>query len=171
LPPDDNDDILWDVPQVMGTLLHETSTRTQENEEELRREQAASSPEMFAQASVRVADATPEGPSRGLVAGLKRCEACGFPVSEGRQLCLDCEKNKGLEATATPTDAVAFATKNVEPQPTNAPLAPSVSADRDETPQLFSDGSDERSWVASHKYMVVAVAIAVLLIILFLLAR
>ena len=165
LPPDDNDDILGDVPQVVNAP-HETSTRTQGGEGELRRGPAAASPETSEQASDRVADATPEGPTRSLVAGLKRCEACGFPVSEGRRLCLDCER-KGASAPAN--DTVAFATKSAEPRPTEP--HPSVSAGADETPQLFSNRSDEASWVASHKYMVVAVAIAVLLIILFLVAR
>jgi len=171
VPPDDNDDILADVPQIVG-MPQVGSTTTQEGVEGVQEEAGVSNIDPLEHAAIKVADATSEAPaSRSLVAGLKRCEACGFPISEGRQFCLDCEKKKGLEAPATSNERVAFATKSVEPQPTNAPPASSAFADADETPQLFSDGSDERSWVASHKYMIVAVAIAVLLIVLFLLAR
>ena len=171
VPPDDNDDILADVPQIVG-MPQVGSTTTQEGVEGVQAEAGVSNIDRPEHAALKVADATSEAPaSPSLVAGLKRCEACGFPISEGRQFCLDCEKKKGLEAPATSNERVAFATKSVEPQPTNAPPASSALADADETPQLFSDGSDERSWVASHKYMMVAVAIAVLLIVLFLLAR
>lgn len=169
VPMEDNDDILGDVPQVVNAP-HETSTRTHESEGELRERAGATSPEMSEPASV--ADATSEAQtSRSPVAGLKRCEACGFPISEGRQVCLDCEKKKGLGAAVTASETVGFATKDSEPESMSAPLPQNTAAELDEPLKLFSDGSDERSWLASHKYMIVAAAIAVLLIILFLLAR
>ena len=169
VPLDDNDDILGDVPQVVSTPQ---DSSTPEGEGGFREEAGASSPDMSEQASEKVTDTTSEARiSRSPVAGLKRCEACGFPISEGRQFCLDCEKKKGLEAPATSKETVAFATKSAESQTSSVPFAPAVFAEGDETPQLFSDGSGEKSWVASHKYMIVAVAIAVLLVALFLLAR
>jgi putative methionine-R-sulfoxide reductase with GAF domain len=45
--------------------------------------------------------ASAEGRSRIAVSQVRKCEACGFPVSEGRKLCLDCEKKKPQESTAT----------------------------------------------------------------------
>jgi putative methionine-R-sulfoxide reductase with GAF domain len=169
VPQEDNDDILGDVPQVVSTP-HDSSTP--EGEGGFREEAGASSPDLSEQASEKVTDTTSEAQiSRSPVAGLKRCEACGFPISEGRQFCLDCEKKKGLEAPTTSKETVAFATKSAESQTSSVPFAPPVFAEGDETPQLFCDGSDEKSWVASHKYMIVAVAIAVLLVVLFLLAR
>ncbi len=63
---------------------------------------------------------------------LRRCEACGFPVSEGRRLCLDCE-------AATP-DAVAIA----------------------DTQDMFSELSDSNtSWVRSHAYLIATALVAV----------
>jgi hypothetical protein len=63
---------------------------------------------------------------------LRRCETCGFPVSEGRRLCLDCE-------AATP-DAVA-----------------SVS----NAPEFFGQLDDANpSWVRSHAYLVATALIA-----------
>jgi len=57
---------------------------------------------------------------------LRRCETCGFPVSEGRRLCLDCE-------AATP-DAMA-----------------SIGGDT----ELFGELTESNpSWVRSHMYLI-----------------
>ena len=45
--------------------------------------------------------ASAEGRSKIAVSQVRKCEACGFPVSEGRKLCLDCEKKKPKDATAS----------------------------------------------------------------------
>ncbi len=105
--------------------------------------------------------------SRGAVAQLRKCQACGFPVSEGRQLCLDCEKKgtkvaKAVEATAPSTVPAA------PPSWVTATLSaeePSVDAPR------FMGGEEEVSWLASHKLMVIAMAIAVVVIVVLMLAR
>jgi GAF domain-containing protein len=63
---------------------------------------------------------------------LRRCEACGFPVSQGRRLCLDCE--------ASTPDAVAIA----------------------DTQDMFSELSDSNtSWVRSHAYLIATALVAV----------
>ncbi len=64
---------------------------------------------------------------------LRRCETCGFPVSEGRRLCLDCE--------AASPDAIASV---------------------DSAPEFFG-GLDEPnpSWVRSHLYLIGAGLITV----------
>jgi len=64
---------------------------------------------------------------------LRRCEACGFPVSEGRRLCLDCEAaTPGAVATADPTQ------------------------------DMFAELSDSNpSWVRSHVYLIATALIAV----------
>jgi putative methionine-R-sulfoxide reductase with GAF domain len=68
---------------------------------------------------------------------LRRCETCGFPVSEGRRLCLDCE-------AATP-DAVAIA----------------------DAQDMFSELSDSNtSWVRSHAYLIATALVAVATIVL-----
>ena len=80
------------------------------------------------------ADADPSSPVATIAFGnLRRCEACGFPVSEGRRLCLDCE-------AATP-DAVAIA---------------------DNTQDMFSELSGSNtSWVRSHLYLIATALVAV----------
>jgi GAF domain-containing protein len=69
---------------------------------------------------------------------LRRCETCGFPVSEGRRLCLDCE-------AATP-DAIA-----------------SISGD----PELFGELAESNTtWVRSHMYLIATAVVAVATIVL-----
>ncbi|MGH9551827.1 MAG: GAF domain-containing protein [Terriglobales bacterium] len=79
------------------------------------------------------ADADASTPNSTIAFGnLRRCEACGFPVSQGRRLCLDCE-------AATP-DAVAIA----------------------DTQDMFGELSDSNtSWVRSHAYLIATALVAV----------
>ena len=107
--------------------------------------------------------------SRGAVANLRKCESCGFPVSEGRQLCLDCEKKKPRETAAEtkPSPVSTVATTMV---------APSISAGiAKETPgnmpNFLSGEADEASWLASHKLMVIAVVLALIVLLGVLLFR
>ncbi len=78
-------------------------------------------------------EADPSTPDTTIAFGnLRRCEACGFPVSEGRRLCLDCE-------AATP-DAVATA----------------------DTQDMFGELSDSNtSWVRSHAYLIATALVAI----------
>jgi putative methionine-R-sulfoxide reductase with GAF domain len=69
---------------------------------------------------------------------LRKCETCGFPVSEGRRLCLDCE-------AATP-DAVASAS---------------------DSPEFFGEMSESNAnWVRSHLYLIATAVVAVATIVL-----
>jgi GAF domain len=123
-----------------------------------------------------VPDATVEGqawppvamPTRSAVANLKRCQSCGFPVSEGRQLCLDCEKKKAREpeASAKTGSPNLPATDVTIADPTLSP--PSAQP---ETPVFLESEREEGSWLSSHKYMVGAIAVAVAGIVVLLFAR
>ena len=69
---------------------------------------------------------------------LRRCETCGFPVSQGRRLCLDCE--------AAIPDAVA-----------------SVDGDA----EFFGELAESNpSWARSHVYLIATAVVAVATIIL-----
>jgi len=68
---------------------------------------------------------------------LRRCETCGFPVSEGRRLCLDCE-------AATPG---AIASVNVDPE-------------------IFGELESDTSWVRSHMYLIATAVVAIATIVL-----
>jgi putative methionine-R-sulfoxide reductase with GAF domain len=63
---------------------------------------------------------------------LRRCETCGFPVSEGRRLCLDCEA-----------------------------ATPGAIASVDGAPEFFGElAESEVSWVRSHVYLIATAVIA-----------
>jgi hypothetical protein len=61
---------------------------------------------------------------------LKKCEACGFPVSAGRALCVECEEKKWRGQLRTPRPAAVSAPKVARPvvvdpvpDPVSAPVA------------------------------------------------
>jgi putative methionine-R-sulfoxide reductase with GAF domain len=65
--------------------------------------------------------ASAEGRLRIAISQVRKCESCGFPVSEGRKLCLDCEKKKPKEALTSAKKEVAVEA----PAPTAVPAATS----------------------------------------------
>lgn len=70
---------------------------------------------------------------------VRKCEACGFPVSEGRKLCLDCEKA--------------------------LPAGSSVAAASSEAPGfMYEYGGVEESWLSAHKNLII-IALAILVLI------
>jgi GAF domain len=94
----------------------------------------AGTPELAASAHQDPAASDPSSPISTIAFGnLRRCETCGFPVSEGRRLCLDCE-------AATP-GAVASVGSAAE---------------------FFGDLDDSNpGWVRSHLYLIATAVIAV----------
>jgi putative methionine-R-sulfoxide reductase with GAF domain len=69
---------------------------------------------------------------------LRRCETCGFPVSEGRRLCLDCEA-----------------------------AIPDAAASASDSPEFFGEMAESNtSWVRSHLYLIATAVVAVATIVL-----
>jgi putative methionine-R-sulfoxide reductase with GAF domain len=94
--------------------------------------------------------------SQGAVASLRKCVACGFPVSDGRQLCLDCEK-KGIALPAKAAPPAA-------PEPAALTLSSDddVDAPSSPVPNFLAGGEPEESWIATHKLVVLAILIGVI---------
>lgn len=114
-------------------------------------------------------DAQPEeqGPTRNEVSSLRRCEGCGFPVSEGRQFCLDCERKAiRVQRVAARDVARGVVTAGESARESSAP--PPVEIEP--TPQFLHD-VPQRSWLVTHKYTVGAMVIAVAGIVIFMLTR
>lgn len=122
--------------------------------------------------------------ARSAVAGLRRCESCGFPVSEGRHLCLDCEKKKG--AAAAPAKVEAKPERPGAPASDSAPKTPVATAETEtattsSTPSVKPDGdgpqflvgSPDRyeSWIVQHMYAAVAAAVVIIGVMVYLLSR
>lgn len=91
---------------------------------------------------------------RTAVANLKKCQECGFPVSEGRQLCLDCEKKKPAGAKASVSAAIIQQAEAV-----GAPPAESMDAP---APSFMHSEEAESSWLSTHKFTVIALLLAVI---------
>jgi hypothetical protein len=108
--------------------------------------------------------------TRSEVSNLRRCEGCGFPVSEGRQFCLDCERKAvreqhWLAKSAAPTEPAA---SDSTPAPRPSRPAP---ADSVPMPRFLHDETQDASWLAVHKYTVGAIVVAVAGMAIFFLAR
>jgi hypothetical protein len=88
---------------------------------------------------------------------IRKCESCGFPISEGRNLCLDCE------AKIPKPDAPASKT------PLTAEASPEF------VPQFMGGGADilgsERYSLFKNKYVLAALVMVVIVVIAFLLSR
>jgi hypothetical protein len=125
-----------------------------------------------------------------VLGGLRKCEACGFPVSEGRRLCLDCDekewrgRNRGRPAggdSAKPAvQAVALVSTAVVPE-----IKPEIATDPGpdselkivaedvenspiqtaaEDAPIFSAAADSPSWLAANKYVLAAIVVVMLAI-------
>jgi putative methionine-R-sulfoxide reductase with GAF domain len=102
-------------------------------------------------------DAVPEAMLR-----VQKCSSCGFPVSEGRTLCLDCEKKdrERQDAHQTPSG-----TKRRDPEQDAASEPPSVAANEFVPAFLANAESAQASWFADHlKLLAVMVLIVAILV-------
>ena len=184
---DEGDEILGDITTPRESSLSSEVTiptgnlpgRGSENEEDgedsiLDGEPSSSLTAQEKQASLErppmegLADAI--APTRSAVASLKKCEACGFPISEGRRLCLDCEKKQaqGGNAALSTAEEVGHAAEFANGSGQLTAVDESYPGTG---PQFLHDHQEDSSWLASHKYMVIAIMIAVIIIVALLLAR
>jgi len=79
----------------------------------------------------------------GEPASIRKCAACGFPVSGGRTLCLDCE------AANTPAETAGY--------PSGSRAAPVFLSE-----YTAAEGSD--GWLRSHMYLVGALLFAAMVV-------
>lgn len=119
---------------------------------------------------------------------LRKCEACGFPVSAGRTHCVECEekkwrgqlKPKGVSQASPASGAVAAAPAVAREAPAAAP-APSAAVSSD--PVAAADASfgarnvptpdfvlsaglaPSQSWVARNKFVVAAIVLTAAVIV------
>jgi GAF domain-containing protein len=118
---------------------------------------------------------------------LQKCQACGFPVSQGRTLCVECEEKQWRgEAVAPPgneRESAAATAAAIAPQSElSAAVAPSVIAAppavesspvpekpadfaATDTSTLFtSSAAPSESWFAANKYILAALLMVALII-------
>jgi putative methionine-R-sulfoxide reductase with GAF domain len=181
---DESDEILGDtararessLPSEMAMLTQNVPGTSAENEED--GEDSILDGELLAtEANERLSDERPAtaepadavSPTRSPLANLKRCGACGFPISEGRRLCLDCEKKQAQEGNIG-LSAMAGLRGVSEDGSGSAQRVAAAESTLGDGPQFLND-EEEESWMSSHKYMIVAIVIAIMIIAALLLAR
>jgi hypothetical protein len=115
------------------------------------------------------------------ISELRKCEACGFPVSGGRKLCVDCEEKnwrgkdwRGKDSRGKVRAGVSSAGRTVAGQPIQ-PAQPSSAAvpaenlrnedaPAEEVTILTAAMEPAPSWLAANKYVlgaIVAAAVAI----------
>jgi putative methionine-R-sulfoxide reductase with GAF domain len=85
----------------------------------------------------------------GTTATIHRCTVCGFPVSGGRTLCLDCSKKVTSPASGSDQTGTAL---------------PAFLSDPDEE-ELKAEDAGIGSWLGKHKYLFGTLFLAVLVIV------
>lgn len=83
----------------------------------------------------------------GEPSAIRKCAACGFPVSGGRLLCVDCEKAQPFGAAQVPTGA-----------------APEFLSQ-------FADANAGQGWLRSHLYLIAALLVIAATVLLLLWRR
>jgi hypothetical protein len=150
---------------------------------------AAPAAESIAPGAAKPAESLPVPP---VLRNFKKCSACGFPISSGRTLCVECEEKqfrgqnfpKAAGTTVQPAASDAaqrsrsiFVSKGVASVPAltdqpaataNVPKDAAQPATPADAPDLFlSAAAPSPSWFAANKYifgvvLVVAIVVAVI---------
>ncbi len=110
---------------------------------------------------------------------LQKCQACGFPVSQGRTFCVECEEKKwkgqrlpkAAAAAATPQDfapaaiEMAANAEQIPAVPSPAIVDPLPSFPGLENSELFlSSAAPSQSWFAANKYVLGALLVVAIVI-------
>jgi putative methionine-R-sulfoxide reductase with GAF domain len=104
----------------------------------------------------------------GELSRIGKCEACGFPISPGRVLCVDCETGRTPLAVQRSMQAAEAAS----PRISQTPGSPNASPDVPSFLAQYSDHPMEsEGWMASHKFLIGGLLLAGTVAILLLLAH
>jgi GAF domain len=110
---------------------------------------------------------------------LQKCQACGFPVSQGRTFCVECEEKKwrgqrlskpaaGVATTpldaSAPTEPAAGVVRASESSSVNTPNPPANLSGRQDSALFLSSTAPAESWIASNKYILGALLIVAIVI-------
>jgi putative methionine-R-sulfoxide reductase with GAF domain len=90
-------------------------------------------------------------------AGIHKCESCGFPISEGRRLCLDCE--------ARITPKAPSADKKAPPGNDVSELSPQFLTGG------LEDSSRDKTSIFRNKFILASLVVGTILLVAFLLSR
>jgi len=123
--------------------------------------------------SIRHKPAEPDLPQpilAGELGKIGQCEACGFPISPGRVLCVDCEMGKTPRAAlkTSAADTLPAGAGPARQEDTRSAMSESVPAF---LAQYDSEIPDETGWLSSHKVLVGTLLLFAIAGLVLLLAR
>jgi len=159
--------------------ITKTETETETKPEPVPKKPLFWSAAMHTQASGKTDDDAASISVPLVLRNLQKCKACGFPVSQGRTFCVECEEKKWrdqrlpqpaagsatpLKAVVAPKQSAASSVQTSLPSSAEILHPPAESTGFDNS-ALFSSSAPSRSWFAANKYVlgalfVVAVVIA-----------
>ncbi|MGA9306218.1 MAG: GAF domain-containing protein [Candidatus Sulfotelmatobacter sp.] len=118
-----------------------------------------------------------------MLRNLRKCQACGFPVSQGRAFCVECEERQwrgqrlsqaAAAGSATPQKAIFAPFKAAGTATTSAPPSPDIltlsntalPADLSGSRSASFTGStvESRSWFAANKYIIGALLVVAVVV-------
>lgn len=106
-------------------------------------------------------DSAPPVLANGVKIG--KCEQCGFPISPGRTLCVDCQSAQDPKNLPQ-----VLATGNASIDQRSKATEDSVAS---EAPTFLQDIAEEESWLSSHRYLIGILFAAAIIAALVLLSR
>jgi hypothetical protein len=110
---------------------------------------------------------------------LQKCKACGFPVSQGRTFCVECEEKKWrgqrlpqpaagaatpLKAVVAPKQPAASSVQTSLPSSAKILHRPAESAGFGNSAMFSSSAAPSRSWFAANKYVLGALLVVAIVI-------
>lgn len=113
---------------------------------------------------------------------LQKCKACGFPVSQGRTFCVECEEKKWrgqrlpqpvagsttpLNAVVAPKRSAASSVQTSLPSSAETLHLPAESAGSSNSALFSSSAAPSRSWFAANKYVLGALLVVAIVIAAF----
>lgn len=138
----------------------------------------AAFPEGSTAEPVSVRESSQDAPLHETVLHVQKCAACGFPVSEGRTLCLDCDR---LDREKAAREKKERENEHVEQQPgaanqpeaklqetgTDSPTEPSTAHPPDEIvpPFLVNSMAVKESWVSNHVNLLAIVVLILCILV------
>ncbi len=175
-----------EVTQPAFAAVEETKVE----QPKIKTEEAATKKKLFWSAAMDIGQAGKAGPPDQtlvppVMRGLRKCEACGFPVSAGRVLCVECEERrfrgqlKRPSATGSEPSSGSAAGRGVSvanvvsanpPVPHKMAVEP-LAPERAEPELVLSAGiASPPSWISTHKVtvgIVLAVVASIAVVLLF----
>ena len=119
-----------------------------------------------------------------MLRNLRKCQACGFPVSQGRAFCVECEERQWRgqrlsqaaaaggatpqKVISAPPKATGAATASAASSPdiltvSNPALPADVSGSKNSAP-FSSSPVDSQSWFGANKYVIGALLVVAVVI-------